>query len=313
GEIEMKTLIVEDDMMSQCVLAKILEERGHEVVSFDNAELAILAYQKEFYPLVFVDVDLPGMDGLQFSKWVRAQPNGEKVFIMLATSSGQPEDVSEVLTAGANDFLAKPYEVNSLGVRLTVAERQMQEFFERKDLEDALRGSRESFDRVVKTAHEGAWLLDAQFRTEYVNPQMAEMIGYQTEELAGWPVMDFLAESAQGDAERLFALQRDGQDVKQEFRFRHKDRSECLALISAAPVRADNGEFKGSLWMVADLSGRQYLEIELADTQKKSEAQARDLTAELNKTRKSLETQLFDRKQVEQTLQKARQELSNEL
>ena len=84
-----------------------------------------------------------------------------------------------------------------------------------------------------------------------------------------------------------FALQRDGQDVKQEFRFRHKDRSECLALISAAPVRADNGEFKGSLWMVADLSGRQCLEIELADTQKKSEAQARDLTAELNKTRKA--------------------------
>ncbi|PYM11733.1 MAG: response regulator, partial [Verrucomicrobia bacterium] len=43
----MKTLIVEDDMMSQCVLAKVLTERGHEVVSYENAEQAILAYQKQ--------------------------------------------------------------------------------------------------------------------------------------------------------------------------------------------------------------------------------------------------------------------------
>ena len=113
----MKTLIVEDDMMSQCLLAKILAERGHEVVSYDNAEQAILAYQKEFYPLLFVDVDLPGMDGLHFCKWVRAQPNGDKVFIMVATSSGQPEDLGEVLTVGANDFLPKPYDVGALGGR----------------------------------------------------------------------------------------------------------------------------------------------------------------------------------------------------
>src|SRR2546430_17642937 len=89
----MKTLIVEGDMKSQCLLAKVLAERGHEVVSYDNAEQAILAYQKEFYPLLFADVCLPGMDGLHFCKWVRAQPNGGRVFIMLATSPGRPSDM----------------------------------------------------------------------------------------------------------------------------------------------------------------------------------------------------------------------------
>src|SRR5437667_8148102 len=117
GEKEkLKTLIVEDDMMSQCLLAQVLTGRGHEVVSFENAEQAILAYQKQFYPLLFVDVGLPGMDGLQFCKWVRAQPDGDRVFIMVATSSGQPEDMSEVLAVGANDFLPKPYEVSALSV-----------------------------------------------------------------------------------------------------------------------------------------------------------------------------------------------------
>jgi hypothetical protein len=57
----MKTLIVEGDLMSQCVLAKLLSERGHEVTCFENAEQAILAHQREAYPLVFVDGELPGM------------------------------------------------------------------------------------------------------------------------------------------------------------------------------------------------------------------------------------------------------------
>ena len=146
----MKTLVVEDDMMSQCVLAKVLGERGHEVVSYENAEQAILAYQKQFFPLIFVDVGLPGMDGLHFCKWVRAQPNGGKAFIMVATTQGQPADMAEVLAAGANDFLPKPYEVSALGVRLTVAERQMQEFFERQNLEETLQSTRETLETKAR-------------------------------------------------------------------------------------------------------------------------------------------------------------------
>src|SRR6266536_6356177 len=137
----MKTLIVEDDLMSQCLLAQVLTERGHEVVTYENAEQAILAYQKEFYPLLFVDVGLPGMDGLQFCKWVRAQPNGDKVFIMVATSAGQPDDLGQVLAVGAQDFIPKPYDVGALSARLTIAEKEMNEFFERKELEETLRAS----------------------------------------------------------------------------------------------------------------------------------------------------------------------------
>src|SRR2546430_13647345 len=176
-----------------------------------------------------------------------------------------------------------------------------------------LRGSQESFQRVVKAANEGAWLLNAQFRTDYVNPQMAAILGYQVEELANRAVIDFLPESAHRDAERLFAQQREGKEVKNEFRFRRKDGSECLTSLSAAPVRAEGGEFKGSLWMVADLTGRKTLEAELADTRKKFETQVRDLTGELNKTGKLLQTESAERKKVEQTLQQARADLDARL
>ena len=203
----MKTLIVEDDLMSQCLLAQVLTERGHEVVTYENAEQAILAYQKQFFPLLFVDVGLPGMNGLQFCKWVRSQSQGEKAFIMVATSSGEPADVSEVLAVGANDFLSKPYDVGMLNVRLSIAEGQMKEFFERKELEDSLLQSHEAFDRLVHTAQEGVWLLNAQFHTDYVNAQMAEILGYQVEELVHRAVVDFVAEPAQREAEQVFAEQ----------------------------------------------------------------------------------------------------------
>ena len=305
---QMKTLIVEDDIMSQCLLAKVMAERGYEVTSFDNAEQAILAYQQDFYPLLLVDVDLPGMDGLQFCKWVRSQPNGDKVFIMVATSTGQPEDMEDVLDVGANDFLVKPYDVGTLAVRLTIAEWEMKDFFERKQLEDALRGSQQGCNRVFEAANEGAWLLNAQFQTDYVNPQMAAMIGYPAEELANRAVIDFLPETAQHEAEQLFAQQSEGLDVKTEISFRRKDGSECQALLSATPVRNDSGEFTGSLWMVADLTGRKSLETELAQTRETLETEVVDLSGELDKSRKAFEAECAERKKLEQTLWQARAE-----
>src|SRR5439155_26065727 len=116
----------------------------------------------------------------------------------------------EVMTVCANYFLTKPYDLSELKVRLTVAEKQMKEFFERKELEEGLRGSRESFQRVVKAANEGAWLLNAQFRTDYVNPQMAAILGYLVEELAKRSVCDLMTESAYSDADNLFVPHRDG-------------------------------------------------------------------------------------------------------
>ncbi|HYV30716.1 MAG TPA: response regulator, partial [Candidatus Binatia bacterium] len=305
----MKTLIVEDDMMSQCLLAQVLTERGHEVVTYENAEQAILAYQKQFFPLLFVDVGLPGMNGLQFCKWVRSQSQGEKAFIMVATSSGEPADVSEVLAVGANDFLSKPYEVGTLNVRLSIAEGQMKEFFERQELEDSLRQRREAFDRLVHTAHEGVWLLDAQFHADYVNPQMAEILGYQVEELIHRAVIDFVAEPAQREAEQMFAEQKEGRPIQRELRFRRKDRSECLTFLSATPVRTANGEFEGSLWMVADLTQRTTLESDLADTRKGFESRVRDLTGELNQAAQSLQAETAEREKVKQTLQHTRTDL----
>lgn len=132
----MKALIVEGDLMSQCVLAKLLSERGHEVTCFENAEQAILAYQRQAYPLIFVDGELPGMDGRQLCRWLRSQPGGDQAYIMLAHAARTPLDLHQVLSAGASDYLLKPFDVTGLRTRLDVADRQMAGFFRSKKLEE---------------------------------------------------------------------------------------------------------------------------------------------------------------------------------
>ncbi len=134
----MKALIVESDLMSQCVLARLLGERGHETVCFENAEQAVLAYKKEFYPLVFVAEDLPGMDGIQFCRWLRAQEGGGKSYVMLAYAASVKREVHSILGVGANDFLPKPFDVVAAKLRLDVGERFMGSFFHEQELQDLI-------------------------------------------------------------------------------------------------------------------------------------------------------------------------------
>src|SRR5437667_543886 len=248
------------------------------------------------------------MNGLQFCKWVRSQSQGERAFIMVATSLGEPSDLSEVLAAGANDFLVKPYDVGALNVRLSIAEGQMKEFFERKELQASLRDSHEAFDRLIQIAQVGAWLLNSRFHAEYVNPKMAEMLGYPVEELIHRAVIDFVAEPAQREVERVFTAQEEGKPVRCELRFRRKDRSECLTFLCATPVRTAEGELESSLWLVTDLTQRATLETDLADTRKKFETQVGKLTGEMNRAGQSLQAEAAKREKAEEALKHTRAE-----
>ena len=67
----MKALVVEDDTVTRLILARILTDRGYEVTACASAEEAIEAYRLAFYPLLFLDLLLPGMDGFSFCQWVR--------------------------------------------------------------------------------------------------------------------------------------------------------------------------------------------------------------------------------------------------
>lgn len=121
------------------LLERIIYSRGHEVVGCRTAEDAVEEMMKGYYPLITLDIQLPGMSGLEFCKLLRSTPEGQYLYILVATSNSRPEDLREILDAGADDYIAKPYNPGLLDVRLTIAETAVKAIAKRKALEDELK------------------------------------------------------------------------------------------------------------------------------------------------------------------------------
>jgi diguanylate cyclase (GGDEF)-like protein/PAS domain S-box-containing protein len=125
----------------------------------------------------------------------------------------------------------------------------------RRDAE-ALRASEERYRRLVETAYEGIWVIDAHNITTLVNHRMAEMLGYAPKEMLGKPVLAFM----EPDAQAAFVANRDRRQqeyqAEHEFRFRRKDGSELWVLLEASPDLDKAGNYVGSLAMITDVTER---------------------------------------------------------
>jgi len=137
----MKVLIADDDGVSRRLLQSYLQKWGYEVVVATDGLEAWQLFQQEDFPLVITDWMMPGMDGPELIRKIRASEREHYVFTILLTSRSQKEDVVEGMEAGADDFVNKPFDRDELHVRLRAGERILK--LERK-LEEQNRALREA-------------------------------------------------------------------------------------------------------------------------------------------------------------------------
>lgn len=113
-----KILIVEDEQhLAEGLKFNLLEE-GYvtEVVETGEAALTLLMRTPPEFDLVVLDVMLPGMNGFEVATELRK--NGQFVPVLMLTARNRPEDVLQGFTAGADDYLAKPFELAILVARI---------------------------------------------------------------------------------------------------------------------------------------------------------------------------------------------------
>ncbi len=134
----MKVLIVEDNPVDMLLLRKVVETRGHEVVACEDAETAWSRVQDEKFPLMLLDLWLPGMDGTELCRRIRTLPEADESVIVIVTGADRRETLEELLEAGANDYLVKPVTEQIMHVRLAVAEKRVRELSQLRHLEDDL-------------------------------------------------------------------------------------------------------------------------------------------------------------------------------
>jgi diguanylate cyclase (GGDEF)-like protein len=123
----MKILIADDDVTSRLVLEGVLKKHGHEVVVTMDGTEAWGAMQRPDAPrLAILDWVMPGLAGVDVCRRVRSRQSDQPPYIIILTSRGEKTDIVAGLEAGADDYLAKPFDPGELLARVGVGRRMIE-------------------------------------------------------------------------------------------------------------------------------------------------------------------------------------------
>jgi DNA-binding response OmpR family regulator len=144
-----RVLIVEDERHIADGLSFNLRAEGHDAVIAPDGEeaLNLLLRERQPFDLVVLDVMLPGKDGFTVASEIRAA--GQYVPILMLTARSRPEDVLQGFSAGADDYLPKPFELAILMARLNGLLRRRR--WNERDLSAASTAPHETFTFAGRT------------------------------------------------------------------------------------------------------------------------------------------------------------------
>lgn len=119
----MRILAVDDDELTLEILSHALETDGHEVLAAADGREALELLRQNPVRMVITDWMMPNMDGVALCRAIRGMPLPNYVYIIMLTARSETTDVIEGLSAGADEFLAKPVDLAELQIRIRTGAR----------------------------------------------------------------------------------------------------------------------------------------------------------------------------------------------
>lgn len=108
---DLNILVVEDDRVNQIAISRMLKKMGHTATCVGDGQKAVDILKKESFDCVFMDIQMPTMDGIEATKVIRTSPDMvtvSKIPIVALTAHARPEDRDKFLKVGMNDYMSKP-------------------------------------------------------------------------------------------------------------------------------------------------------------------------------------------------------------
>jgi PAS domain S-box-containing protein len=134
--------------------------------------------------------------------------------------------------------------------------------------EQKIRESEEKYKQIVELSQEGIWVIDEDNKTTFANDAMANMLGYQREEMIGMELFDFMDDEGRKISERNIEKRKNGITEQHDFVFLKKDGTKVWVIISTTPIFKD-GRYAGSMAMITDITQRRQAEENLISSEER--------------------------------------------
>ncbi len=119
-----RILVVEDDRDIQELIKYKLQKEDYEVVAISTGDIALNTAKSRPFDLILLDLMLPGIDGLEVCKMLKADPQTREIPIIMVTAKGEETDIVRGLELGADDYIVKPFSPKILAARVKTVIRR---------------------------------------------------------------------------------------------------------------------------------------------------------------------------------------------
>jgi diguanylate cyclase (GGDEF)-like protein/PAS domain S-box-containing protein len=230
-------LIVDDDPLLRGMSARTLAHAGFAVSEAASGDQALAAIAERPFDLVLLDVVMPGLDGYEICRQIRAMPGRARVPILMLTGLNDTASIELAYRHGATDFITKPINWTLLSHKVRYALRA-------SAAAEAMRRGRESLARAQTLAAMGNWTLLPDGRLE-ASAQLLRLFGMPVVagDVSYADTLECVLEEDRDTVRRARAhLLRDGTPYQLTFRVRRRDGAERTLFEQAAPLEAAPGE-----------------------------------------------------------------------
>ena len=107
-------LIVDDNATNLKLLRVLLSKEGYKIRTAESAEDAMAVLKESRPHLILMDIQLPGMDGLDLTRQLKADPDTRDIIVLAVTSYAMKTDQEKALAAGCNGYVTKPIDTRAL-------------------------------------------------------------------------------------------------------------------------------------------------------------------------------------------------------
>ena len=179
-------LIVDDAPAHLGALRSMMLEQGYQTFVANTGARALEIAQRALPDLILLDIVLPGMDGMEVCRRLKAHPATSNIPVIFMSARTETDDIVAGFDIGAADYISKPLRLAEVCARVRV---QLQ--FHRASLSQQQQNER--LRLIVNSMDEGLMMIEANGRIQYANPACDRYLGYAQGELAGRSIHELLA------------------------------------------------------------------------------------------------------------------------